>query len=243
VLILDIDGVIADAFTECAVVTYYADHDPAAVAAKPLTELAAAMPRSFVERFRLVRTYARLLDDFMVARDRDAESIRTIEDYEALRDRIPAKQLSGLVRGATRVRSALREQQRDEWLAMHTLYPGVADLLRRHQGRGTSIVTAKDELSVWDILAHHRLETTITQVVGECSDKRTAVQRIAGGDGLPASAVTFIDDHITNALAVRDTGAKSLWAWWGYHTPGHIDWAITRKQRRIYLPELTQLTA
>jgi phosphoglycolate phosphatase-like HAD superfamily hydrolase len=243
VLILDFDGVIADAFTECAVVTYYADHDPAAVAAKPIAELAAAMPRSFVERFRLVRTHARLLDDFMVARDSGAESLRTVEDYEALRDRIPAKKLSGLVRGATAVRAALREQQREEWLGMHTLYPGVADLLRRHQGRGTSIVTAKDEPSVWDILAHHRLETTITQVIGECSDKRTAVRQIAEGDGLPASAVTFIDDHITNALAVRDTGAVSLWAWWGYHTPGHIDRAITRKQRRIYLPELAQLTA
>ncbi|MEU1458077.1 HAD family hydrolase [Streptomyces avermitilis] len=242
-LILDFDGVIADAFTECAVVTYYADHDPAALTGKPIAELAAAMPAAFVARFRRVRTFARLLDDFMVARDSGAESIRTVEDYEALRDRIPPKKLSSLVRGATAVRTALREQQRDEWLGMHSLYPGIADLLRRHQGRGTSIVTAKDEPSVWDILAHHQLESAVTQVIGECSDKRTAVQQIAEGDGLPTSAVTFIDDHITNALAVRDTGANSLWAWWGYHTPDHIDRAITRKQRRIYLPELTQLTA
>jgi phosphoglycolate phosphatase-like HAD superfamily hydrolase len=243
VLILDFDGVIADAFTECAVVTYYADHDPATLAAKPIAELAAAMPTAFVDRFRRVRTYARLLDDFMVARDSAAESIRTVEDYEALRDRIPPKKLSSLVRGATAARTALRELRREEWLAMHSIYPGIPDLLRRHQGRGTSIVTAKDETSVWDILAHHQLESTVTQVIGECSDKRTAVQQLAEGDGLPTSAVTFIDDHITNALAVRDTGATSLWAWWGYHTPGHIERAITRKQRRIYLPELAQLTA
>ncbi|MFD4482978.1 HAD family hydrolase [Streptomyces sp. NPDC058471] len=242
-LILDFDGVIADAFTECAVVTYYADHDPATVAGKPIAELAAAMPTSFVERFRLVRTYARLLDDFMVARENAAESIRTLEDYEVLRDLIPAKKLAGLVRGATAVRASLREQQREEWLGMHTLYPGIADLLRRHRGRGTSIVTAKDEPSVWDILAHHQLESTITQVIGECSDKRTAVQLLAETDGLPAEAVTFIDDHITNALAVRDTGATSLWAWWGYHTPDHIERAINRKQRRIYLPELARLAA
>ncbi|MFG2793505.1 HAD family hydrolase [Streptomyces sp. NPDC048419] len=242
-LILDFDGVIADAFTECAVVTYYADHDPITLAGKPISELAEAMPAPFMERFRRVRTFARVLDDFMLARDSAAESIRTVEDYEALRDRIAPKRLSSLVDGAIAVRTVLREQRRDEWLSMHTLYPGIADLLHRHRGRGTSIVTAKDEPSVWDILAHHQLETTVTEVIGECSDKRTAVQLLAEGDGLPASAVTFIDDHVTNALAVRDTGANSLWAWWGYHTADHIERAVTRRQRRIYLPELAQLSA
>ncbi|MER5222225.1 HAD family hydrolase [Streptomyces flaveus] len=242
-LILDFDGVIADAFTECAVVTYYADHDPTAVADKPLAELAAALPSGFVARFRTVRNHARLLADFMVARYPAADSIRGVEDYEVLTARIPPAELAGLVEGATAVRAVLRERQRDAWLGMHTLYPGIAGLLRRHQGRGTSVVTAKDEQSVWDILAHHRLESAVTQVIGECSDKRTAVQQLADADGLPTSAVTFIDDHITNALAVRDTGATSLWAWWGYHTPGHIERAITRKQRRVYLPELSDLTA
>ncbi|MCZ4103025.1 HAD family hydrolase [Streptomyces sp. H39-C1] len=242
-LILDFDGVIADAFTECAVVTYYADHEPAAVADKPLATLAANLPAGFLQRFRLVRTHARLLQDFMVARNPAAEAITSVDDYEALLESIPAKKLASLTRGATAVRKALREQQSEAWLAMHTLYPGIGDLLRRHQGRGTSVVTAKDEDSVWQILAHHGLESTVTQVIGECSDKRTAVQELASADGLPASAITFIDDHITNALAVRDTGATSLWAWWGYHTPGHIQRAITRKQRRVYLPELPQLTA
>ncbi|MEE4490796.1 HAD family hydrolase [Streptomyces sp. BE230] len=242
-LILDFDGVIADAFTECAVVTYYADHAADAVAEKPLTELAAAMPAGFVRRFRTVRGYARLLDDFMVARDPSAESIRSLREYEDLHARIPPVKLAGLTKGATAVRAALRARQRDAWLDMHTLYPGISDLLRRHQGRGTSIVTAKDEQSVWDILGHHQLETTVTQVIGECSDKRTAVAQLALADGLPASAVTFVDDHITNALAVRDTGANSLWAWWGYHTAEHIERAVTRKQRRVYLPELAGLDA
>ncbi|MBN0043415.1 HAD family hydrolase [Streptomyces actuosus] len=242
-LILDFDGVVADAFTECAVVTYYADHDPATIADKPIAELAAAMPAGFVSRFRTVRTYARLLDDFMVARDPAADAIRELADFEALAARLPGPRLAALVRGAGAVRSALREQRRTEWLDLHRLYPGIAGLLRRHQGRGTSIVTAKDERSVWEILAHHRLDTAVAQVVGECADKRTAVRRIAEADGLPADAVTFIDDHITNALAVRDTGATTLWAWWGYHTPEHVERAVARKQRRVYLPELATLTA
>ncbi|WP_328468674.1 HAD family hydrolase [Streptomyces sp. NBC_00448] len=242
-LILDFDGVIADAFTECALVTYYADHDPDTVADKPIDELVAALPAGFLARFRTVRGYARLLGDFMAARETAAESIRGVEDYDRLLTGIPPTKSAGLVRGATAVRSALRARQKDAWLDMHTVYPGVDRLLRRHQGRGTSIVTAKDAASVWEILAHHQLENTVVQVVGECSDKRAAVREIALSDGLPSSAVTFIDDHITNALAVRDTGATSLWAWWGYHTPDHVEQAISRRQRRVYLPELTTLTA
>ncbi|MER7111555.1 HAD family hydrolase [Streptomyces sp. NPDC000229] len=242
-LILDFDGVVADAFTECAIVTYYADQNPEQVALKPLEELAAAMPKGFVNRFRLVRKYARLLEDFMVARDPQAESITTIGDYEALLARIPPVRLAALTEGATAVRTALRAAQAPEWRAMHTLYPGIRDLLERHRGRGTSIVTAKDAGSVWEILEHHRLQGAVVEVIGECSDKRSAVLDLAAGDGIRPEAVTFIDDHITNALAVRDTGARSLWAWWGYHTPDHIDRAIQRRQRRIYLPELAALTA
>ncbi|TDC72165.1 HAD family hydrolase [Streptomyces hainanensis] len=242
-LVLDFDGVIADAFTECALVTYYADHDPERVAAKPIRELADAVPAGFLDRFRVVRGYARLLGDFMVARAPAAEGIGTVADYGALLSGIPPKQLAALTAGATAVRGALRGAQRGAWLDMHTLYPGVHELLHRHRGRGTSIVTAKDADSVWEILGHYGLENTVVEVIGECSDKRTAVLDLAGGDGLPARAVTFIDDHITNALAVRDTGATSLWAWWGYHTDEHIERAIARRQRRIYLPELATLTA
>ncbi|MCT7350830.1 HAD family hydrolase [Streptomyces sp. 15-116A] len=242
-LILDFDGVIADAFHECAIVTYHADQDPQQVAGTSLTELAAALPQGFLDRFRVVRKYARVLGDFMVARDPRAASLSGVVDYEALLARIPPERLTALTEGATAVRAALRAAQAPRWRAMHTLYPGIRDLLERHQGRGTSIVTAKDADSVWEILEHHRLRSTVVEVIGECSDKRSAVLDLAAADGIPAEAVTFIDDHITNALAVRDTGARSLWAWWGYHTPDHIDLAVQRRQRRIYLPELATLTA
>ncbi|MFH8403874.1 HAD family hydrolase [Streptomyces sp. NPDC018019] len=242
-LVLDFDGVIADAFLECALVTYYAEHDPEQLAARPVRDLADALPKSFLVRFRTVRKYARLLEDFMAARDPAAEAIRSTADHEALLARLSPKKLAALASGASAVRAALRTAQPGPWLDMHTLYPGVHELLHRHRGRGTSIVTAKDAASVWEILAHHRLENTVVEVVGDCSDKRSAVLALAAADGLPNDAVTFVDDHITNALAVRDTGARSLWAWWGYHTDEHIERAVARGQRRIYLPELAALTA
>src|SRR5690606_28370687 len=74
-LILDFDGVVCDAFEECAVVTWYATEDPETTAAKPVAELVSDLPASFLTRFRTVRKYSRLLHHFMVAHDPRSEAV------------------------------------------------------------------------------------------------------------------------------------------------------------------------
>ncbi|MBL1066598.1 HAD family hydrolase [Streptomyces sp. 7-21] len=241
-LILDFDGVVCDAFEECAVVTWYATEDPETTAAKPVAELVSDLPASFLTRFRTVRKYSRLLHHFMVAHDPRSEAVSGQREFDALFAAFPEYELATYVDNANRLRAALRENQRREWLALHTLYPGVRDLLERHEGR-VSIVTAKDERSVWDILAFHRLDHTVVSVIGECGDKRSAVIDLVAEDGLEPRHATFIDDNLTNALQVRDTGARSLWAYWGYHTPEHVQKSLARRMRRAYLPDLAELHA
>lgn len=241
-LILDFDGVVCDAFEECALVTWYAASG-AEAAAKPPGELAAALPSGFVERFRAVRKHSRLLDHFLVALDPRSERLSgRQDDFDALFDGLPDDERRNLVAGANAVRAGLRQRHRSQWLAMHTLYPGVRELLERHEGR-TNIVTAKDEASVWEILGHHGLDHTVVSVIGECADKRTAVLDLVEGDGLRVEHATFIDDNLRNALQVRDTGVRTLWAYWGYHTAEHVHRALARKMPRVYLPELAGLTA
>ena len=63
-LVLDFDGVVCDALVECALVTWLGVHPPDP--RRPVSAHAAAMPRSFVERFGLVRAYSRILDHFLV---------------------------------------------------------------------------------------------------------------------------------------------------------------------------------
>ncbi|MFB6893415.1 HAD family hydrolase [Kitasatospora sp. NPDC056327] len=241
-LILDFDGVIADAFTECALVTWYADRDPAEVAARPLAERAAELPPEFLNRFRTVREHARVLGDFMVARHPASGAITGPADYRALAAALPAPERARLVAGASAVRARLSAERRAEWLGLHTLYPGIPALLERHRGGSTAVVTAKDEKSVWEILGHHGLADTVAQVVGDCSDKATAVRDLAAAEGLEPADVTFVDDHIANTLAVGATGATALWAWWGYHTADHVAIADRHGQRRLQLADLATLS-
>ncbi|MFF4160081.1 HAD family hydrolase [Streptomyces sp. NPDC001678] len=241
-LILDFDGVVCDAFEECAVVTRHAGDSAAATAAKSPAELAAGLAPAFLDRFRAVRRHSRLLDHFMVALDPRSERLGDQEEFTALFDDIPADRRERLVAGATALRAELRRRHRAEWLGMHRLYPGIRGLLERHAGR-VGIVTAKDETSVREILAHHGLGHTVVSVVGECSDKRTAVLELVAEDGLRPEHATFVDDNLRNALQVRDTGARALWAYWGYHTADDVGKSLRRRVSRIYLPELAGLSA
>ncbi len=73
-LILDFDGVVCDATTECALITWLGVHPPDPGIA--VSSYLAAMPRGFVERFCNIRGYARLLQHFLVAHRPAAAHVR-----------------------------------------------------------------------------------------------------------------------------------------------------------------------
>ena len=239
VLILDFDGVVCDALDECALVTWLGKpgNEPEATGQASLKRL----PPEFRSVFRHVRDYARLLDHFMVAHLPGASTVRSQAEFDALFASIPADEVATFVRRASAARDLLRERDAQFWLGMHTLYPGIAELLVRHAGR-TAIVTAKDTLSVRAILDFHGLGHTVAAVVGECSDKVGAVRELCEQAGIPPSAAVFIDDNLTNVRRVAATGARSLWARWGYGTPEHAAEAAALRIPEIRLADLASVT-
>jgi phosphoglycolate phosphatase-like HAD superfamily hydrolase len=229
-LILDFDGVICDALTECALVTWLGIHQP-----PPGTRISAhakAMPRNFVERFRAIRDYSRGLEHFMTAHRPMAANVRDQAHFDRLFGIFSAEYVSEFVASASAARARCREEEPEFWLDLHTLYPGVARLLRRHDGR-VCVVTAKDEESVRRILRRHGLEDTVLEVVGETTRKAAAVRALMDRHGADVADTVFVDDNLTNALQVGTTGARVLWAWWGYHTAEH-----EREAARSALPVL-----
>src|SRR6266700_1796881 len=175
VLILDFDGVICDALTECALVTWLGIHQP-----PPGTRISAhakAMPRNFVERFRAIRDYSRGLEHFMTAHRPMAANVRDQAHFDRLFGIFSAEYVGEFVASASAARARCREEEPEFWLDLHTLYPGIAGLLRRHDGR-VCIVTAKDEESVRRILRRHGLEDTVLEVVGETTRKAAAVRAL-----------------------------------------------------------------
>lgn len=229
-LILDFDGVICDALTECALVTWLGIHRP-----PPGTRISAhaqAMPRNFVERFRAIRDYSRGLEHFMTAHRPMAAAVRDQAHFDRMFGIFSAEYVGEFVASASAARARCREEEPEFWLDLHTLYPGVAALLRRHAGR-VCIVTAKDEESVRRILRRHGLEDTVLEVVGETTRKAAAVRGLMDRHDAAVADTVFVDDNLTNALQVRTTGAHVWWAWWGYHTPEH-----EREAARSGLPVL-----
>jgi phosphoglycolate phosphatase-like HAD superfamily hydrolase len=218
VLVVDFDGVIADALDECALVTWYAQRPFAA--GIPGDLLLAAVPSGFRRRFAAVRNHARLLEHFAVALAPKSAEIRTADDFERFFRRLPADAVRSFGDGATRVRTLLREQQPEFWCRAHKIYPGIPELLSRSPGP-VHVVTAKDAASTWALLTYHGLGGSVASVLGDCADKPAAVRRICADAGVPPESATFLDDNLANVRAVAETGARARWALWGWHTPEH----------------------
>lgn len=256
-LILDFDGVLCDALTECAAVTWCAGRDrspqvrsaaaaatggPAPGRLPTLGEAIRELPSAFLVTFGVVRGFARTLADFMVAHGPAAGSLRTQRAFTQARAAIPEAELTAMVASAERHRSHWRRTEPEQWLDAHHLYPGVADLLHAATGP-TCVVTAKDALSVRRVLSHHGLAATVADVVGDCSDKAAAVQGLAGRRNVAPADVTFVDDNVDNALQVAGTGARVRWAEWGYHAPEHRATARAAGLISLQLKDLSTLTA
>lgn len=238
-LLLDFDGVVADAFDECAVVAWLGmGPDERGGAAE---EILGRVPPAFIERFRVVRPYCRTIGHFITAHLAGAESIADQAAFDRRFAEVGEARAAAFAERATKARDELRERDPAAWIAMHTVYPGIAELIR---GSGpVSIVTAKDEPSVRAILAGHGLDGDVRAVAGECRDKAREVERLCTEAGADVAAAVFIDDNLDNVLHVRSTGARSLWARWGYATPDQRERAASLGVDAVDLADLPGLAA
>ena len=238
-LIVDFDGVVVDALDECALVTWLGLHPPAP--SEPVSAAMTVMPTEFRRRFARVRDFSRTLHHFVVAHRAAAGHIASQAEFDNLYAAITPATVRDFVARASASRQRCREEEAPFWLDLHTLYPGVADLLERHAG-SVAIVTAKDEESVWTILRRRGLEHTVVEVVGESSRKDEAVRALCQRFGLTPPQVTFIDDNLSNVCQVSGTGAGARWATWGYHTPEDRAAAGRSGVRPLDLADLPTIT-
>ncbi|GGL80473.1 hypothetical protein GCM10010129_25110 [Streptomyces fumigatiscleroticus] len=240
VLAVDFDGVVADALQECALVTWLGGRGPHA--SVPGAEQLQRLPEEFVQRFRHIRNYARVLDHFVVAHLPGADAVDSQTAFDTLFSGLEPEYVRAFAEAAGAARERLRTGEPDFWLGLHTLYPGMADLLRRFSGR-VVVVTAKDEDSVRAILARHGLGHTVREVFGECGDKAGAVLDVSARWDVPVGNITFIDDNLANVRKVAETGARARWALWGYATPEHRAEADRCAVPALHLSEVCRLAS
>ncbi len=238
-LVVDFDGVIVDALEECALVTWLGVHPPAA--GTPVSAYLDALPDGFARRFARVRDYSRTLDHFLVAHRAAAGNISSQADFDRIFAALTPATVRDFVAAATAARQRCRTEEEPFWLDLHTLYPGVDDLLRRHAG-AVAVVTAKDAESVRVILRRRGLGDTVVEVIGECARKDEAVRDLCARHRVPPRDVLFIDDSLTNVRRVAGTGVQTRWATWGYHTPEDVAAARAAPTRPLHLAEVSTIT-
>lgn len=234
-LILDFDGVVADALTECAGVTWYAGRLQRGAYVPRLPGALEAVPAGFIRTFGQVRPHCRTLDDFMLT-NFVAEKGRDVEKtvFEDLRLRYK-EELQSQAALAEDVRAAWRQKDHRAWLDLHDIYPGLARLILE-SGQEIAIVSAKDSASIREILRHHGLDQGVSAIRGSCKDKAKEISELLEQSG--EGRATFIDDSIANILAMRDLPVTALWAAWGYHTRADIDLAVENGVRMLHLSDL-----
>lgn len=230
-LVLDFDGVVCDALTECAALTHAAaDPGPGL----PSLDVAiAALTPQILARFGSVRPYCRTLADFMVT-NAVGRAITGREEFEQAAASVGRDALEAQAARAQRIRDAWRAAEPAAWLDLHIPYAGVADLIR-DAGGPVAIVSNKDGESIAAILANLDLAGDVAIVAGECTDKPAAVARLIGEH----ASATFVDDNLANVLAVAAVPrVRSLWATWGYHSREDIALAQARSVPTLSLGEL-----
>jgi len=237
-LLLDFDGVIADSVDECRAVTWYAGEQ---VDDQPLPDLLAQVPGWFTTRFDTLRPYSRTLDDFFVAKPgpRDVP-ITTQAMFDALKAQIASAAINEFATAATALRLRWRREQRPHWLAAHTIFDGVRELLERRSG-AVFVITAKDAESSMEILTHFGLGGHIAGIIGEVSDKALAARCICLGRGVTPEQALFVDDNLTNVARVHAAGVPARWATWGWTTPEHASRAAGLQLAPITLDQLVDV--
>jgi phosphoglycolate phosphatase-like HAD superfamily hydrolase len=232
VLALDFDGVICDSLEEGLLISWNAHmRAPVRAFVEPGLD---AVPPDVVERFTCCRPFTRHLGHWLVPFV--IRSIPTTHaEFAARYDELPGSAIDVFVDAAGRYRSQVRGAYPAQWLARHSVQPGLGDVVA-----DAYIVTARDGDSVRQILNAHAMGVDDTRIFGSCRDKPGALQSIAAREGLAPADVTLVDDNIENCLAACAAGYGVWWATWGYKTAEDESLAVTRGVTAISIDVLRE---
>lgn len=229
--VLDFDGVLCNSSKECLYIAWYANSG-APLHAFTERHGKYAVPPEVAEGYWRTRPYMRHLAHFVVPMlggpvptDRAAFADRFASLPEGLAD--------AFVVAARNYRAEVSARYRDEWLALHVVWPEVAALVE-----GAYIATARDRVSVLEILGAHGVKADASRIFDELSEKTAALGEIAARESLAPADVWLLDDSIDNCLAARRAGFGARWASWGCGDPSDEATALTHGLPAIGLEDL-----
>jgi len=225
-LALDFDGVLSDSAREAfevALRTFAAlrpDARIAACAERPSPEAQPALFAAFVGLMPL----GNRAEDYGVALAALEAGARLPDQpaYDAFRAAQDPAWLRAFHERFYAERAALAATDRARWLARMAPYAPFLEALRRRAGEAVfAIATAKDRASVCALLEAWRAADLfdprwiLDKETGV--SKRSHLERLAGGLGLPFKEITFVDDKVNHLESAAPLGVRCALAAWGYN--------------------------
>ncbi len=210
-LAFDFDGVICDSTEECIVTAWNAWGDS-------LVRTADEVPEPYGSALRRERNYVRTAGEYLIvleAADKECR-IRSQADYESMY-RDCESSLGDFATRFFNARDWLRNASEQEWLNLHTIYPGIPEGLRElADDYAMYVVTGKDRDSVKLFFDRMKLPLPDEQIYDKdaARDKLQAIRKI--------NPECFIDDNIIHLRPIHEAGFRALMADWGYHTAEHM---------------------
>ncbi len=225
-LVLDFDGVLCDSALECLHIVVRAHAGaPAAAFLDPIEDDVAA-------RYWSTRPFMSHMGHFLVPllgglapADRAAFAARFAT--------IPTAQVEAFAAAARAYRALVRSERREQWLALHEVWPQVSRLVEQ-----AYVATARDRASVMEILAAHGVHADPGRIYDELGEKTAALAEIAARESVSPADVFLLDDAIQNCLAAQAAGFATGWASWGCGDPGDEATAIEHGIPVIALADL-----
>jgi phosphoglycolate phosphatase-like HAD superfamily hydrolase len=233
VVALDFDGVLCDGLAECLLVSWLSFADR--VQPSDGAILLDTIPSSFKDHFARCRNFVRHSGHFIIP-FLFSLTFETQADFDAAYQTVEPGALEAFLRRFEACRKRLREDQPEQWLALHTLYPGVRSALQAAR-LPLFIVTAKDTASVLAILEAAGVTFGGDRIYGGVTAKLAAFHDIMRRSGCSPEGIAIYDDNVLNVAEARGAGFDAIWATWGYSSPEHQRIAASKSLPSVSLDD------
>lgn len=224
-LFIDFDGVICDSAAECLFSSWAAydrlarSADVGAAAVRP-PAAPRVVPIALRKRFMQLRPFIRAGDDYVLIQHllaADRMPSRQEEFDRARRDAGP-QTLARYADALNRVRQELLTHDRDHWLRLNPLYPGMAALLRAADWETTSILSTKRPPYIAAILDFHAVAVPSQAILHAAAASKLEMVSMALNER-PDDRAALVDDQLDHLIGNDDERIEVYLADWGYAKP------------------------
>ncbi len=212
-LFLDFDGVVCDSVPECFISSHVAYHD------LYLGRAVSSVPIRVKELFYEYRPFIRSGEDYLLLHRfiEEERPLRVQADFDEGLEATPPETMELFKKLFYKARESILKDDRDFWLSLNPLFPGMKGLLEGISGNPrVFILSTKRPEFISEILGHCGVDWPTERTLYPAPrTKREVIEEILGAEG--GNSAVFVDDQLDHlSLAAENPAIRGYLASWGY---------------------------